>query len=74
MWGKNNITEKVYFVCFEHVTYKKRKNECKALHIGKQKDITRNVYNECFIVSRQKTQKHVYMEKHHRYQNPETHE
>ncbi len=39
---------------FEPVTYKKkRENGCKPLYIGKQKDITRNLYNECFIVSQQ---------------------
>ncbi len=31
---------------FEIVTYKKRENGCKALAIGKEKDITRNMYNE----------------------------
>ncbi len=36
---------------FELVTYKKRENACKPLYIGKQKEITRNVYNECFTVS-----------------------
>ncbi len=38
---------------FEPVTYKKRENGCKPLYIGKQKDIMRNLYNECFIVSQQ---------------------
>ncbi len=32
---------------------KNAKMNAKALHIGKQKDITRNVYNECFIVSQE---------------------
>ncbi len=63
---------------FELVTYKKRENACKALYIGKQKDITRNVYNECFIVSQEpqgkKRKKLLHMEKFHRYQNIETHE
>ncbi len=38
---------------FELFTYKKRENGCKALYIGKQNDITRNVYNEDFIVSQE---------------------
>ncbi len=38
---------------FELVTSKKRENRCKALPIGKEKDITRNVNNECFIVSQE---------------------
>ncbi len=50
----------------------------KALYIGKQKDIMRNVYNECFIVSQKpqgkKTQKLVNMENFLRYQNAETQE
>ncbi len=43
----------IFFCVFELVTYKKRENGCKALYIGKQKDITRNLYNECFIVSQE---------------------
>ncbi len=42
----------------------KRENRYKALYIGKQMDIAKKVYNECFIVqktTRQKTQKLVYM-------------
>ncbi len=35
---------------FEIVTYKKHENRWKALYIGKQKDITRKVYNVCFII------------------------
>ncbi len=31
---------------------KKRENGYKALYIGKQKDIARKVYNECFIVQK----------------------
>ncbi len=50
----NNITEKVYFECFRaYYLEKKRENGCKAVYIGKQKDITRNVYNESFIVSQE---------------------
>ncbi len=51
MKKQNNITKKLSV--FELVTYKKRKNECKAVYIGQQKDITRNVYDECFIVSQE---------------------
>ncbi len=43
----------------------------------KKKDITRNVYNECFIVSPEskgKKRKNSTMEKFLRYQNTETHE
>ncbi len=51
----------------------------------KQKDITRNVYNECLIIfeqknlwftrtTRQKTQKLINMDNFLRYQNAETHE
>ncbi len=47
----NNITEKVYFECFRaYYLEKKRENGYKAVYIGKQKNITRNVYNESFIV------------------------
>ncbi len=57
---------------------KKRKNGCKALYIGKQKDITRNVYNECFIVSQEpqgKKQKNsCNIQKFLTYQIIETHE
>ncbi len=45
--------KKGIFIVFELVTYKKQENACKALYIGKEKDITRNVYNECFIVSQE---------------------
>ncbi len=38
---------------FEIVTYKKHENGWKALYIGKENDITRNVYNECFTVSQE---------------------
>ncbi len=38
---------------FEHVTYKNCENGCKTLCIGKQNDITRIEYNECFIVSQE---------------------
>ncbi len=38
---------------FELVTYKKREKGCKAIYIGKQKNIARNVYNKSFIVSQQ---------------------
>ncbi len=41
------------FSGFELFTYKKRENGWKALYIGIEKDITRKVYNECFIVSQQ---------------------
>ncbi len=47
---KNNITNKGIFCVHELVIYKKCENACKVLYIRKQKDITRNVYNECFIV------------------------
>ncbi len=43
----------------------------------KKKDITKNVCNECFIVtpeSQDKKRKNDYMEKFLRYQNTETHE
>ncbi len=40
---------------FELVTYKKRENRSKAVYIGKEKDITINVYNESFIVSTRTT-------------------
>ncbi len=63
---------------FQLVTYKNCENEWKALYIGKQKDIKRNVYNECFIVLQEpqgkKTENLMYMEKFVRYQNSETHE
>ncbi len=46
--------------------------------LGNKKDFTRNVYNECFIVSQEpqgkKTQKLVYIMKFLTYQNAETHE
>ncbi len=84
---KNRITlQKSYILSvFELVTYKKGEIGCKALAIGKQKDITRNVYNECLIIfeqknlyftrtTRQKAQKLVYIKKFLRYQNAETHE
>ncbi len=38
---------------FELLTYKINENGWKALYIGIQKDITRNVYNECFIDSQE---------------------
>ncbi len=38
---------------FELVTYKKRENAWNPLYIWKQKEITRNVYNEYFIVSQE---------------------
>ncbi len=70
---------------FELVTNKKRDKGCKAVPFGKEKDITRNMYNECLIIfaqknfwftrtTRQKTQKLVYIKKFPRYQNAETHE
>ncbi len=37
---------------FELVTYKKLENSCKALYIGKQKDIARKLNNDCFIVQK----------------------
>ncbi len=53
--------------------------------LGKKKDITRNIYNECLIIfgeknlwftrtTRPKTQKVVYIKKFLRYQNAETYE
>ncbi len=78
---RNRITlrNKYNFCVFELVTNKKkRENECIALYIGKQKNITRNVYNECFIIShepqRKKRKKLVYIEKFLTYQNAEMHE
>ncbi len=57
---------------------KKCENGLKALYIGKQKNITRNVYNECFIISHEpqgkKRKKLVYIEKFLTYQNAEMHE
>ncbi len=51
----NKITLRKRYILsvFELLTFKKRENGLKALYIGIQKDITRNVYNECFIVSQQ---------------------
>ncbi len=76
---RNRITlpKRYILSVFDLVTpQKKRKNGCKALYIGEQKDNTRNVYKEYFIVSQEprtkKTQKLVYMEKFLRYQNAET--
>ncbi len=73
--------QNVYFECFWACYLQKKKNAkklYKTLYIGKQMDIARKVYNECFIVkkkknTRQKSQKLVYMEKFPRYQNAETH-
>ncbi len=43
-----------YILCvFELVSYKKHENGWKAFYIEKQKDITRNVYNESFIISQE---------------------
>ncbi len=39
-------------IVFDLVTYKKRENSCKALYIGKQKDIARKVNNDCFIIQK----------------------
>ncbi len=62
---------------FSLLPTKNEKNGWKALYIGKQKNITRNVYKECFIVSHEpqgkKRKKLVYVEKFDRYQNSETH-
>ncbi len=41
------------FSVFELVTYKKHENGCKAVYIGIHNYITRNVYNESFIVSQE---------------------
>ncbi len=71
IWRNRIILPKRYILSvFDLVTNKKkRKNWCKALYIGEQKDNTRNVYKEYFIVSQEKF---VYMEKFLRYQNAET--
>ncbi len=54
IWRNRITLPKIYILSvFEPVTYKKRENGCKPLYIGKQKDITRNIYNECFIVSQE---------------------
>ncbi len=57
---------------------KNAKMDAKHSILGNKKDITRNVYNECFIVSQEpqgkKRKKLLHMEKFHRYQNIETHE
>ncbi len=51
---RNTITlpKRYILIFFELVTYKKkkRKNACKTVYIRKEKDNTRNVYNESFIV------------------------
>ncbi len=44
--------QKYIFWVFELVTYKKTQNWYKTLYIGKQRDIARKVYNECFIVQK----------------------
>ncbi len=54
LWRNRIILPKRYILSvFEILTYKKRENGWKVLYIGKQKDITRNLYNECFIVSQE---------------------
>ncbi len=47
--NRKTFQKKYILSVFELVTYKKRAKWCKALKIGKQNDITRKVYNECFI-------------------------
>ncbi len=50
MEKQNKITKKIYFdVLLSLLPTKNEKNGWKALYIGIEKDITRNVY-ECFIV------------------------
>ncbi len=51
--SRKTLPKRYILSVFELVTYKKRENGCKALYIGKQKEITRNVYDECFIVSQE---------------------
>ncbi len=62
IWRNRKTLPKRYILSiFELVTNKKKKREyrCKALYIRKQKHITRNVYNEYFIVSQEpRSKKH----------------
>ncbi len=53
MKKQNNITKKVYFVCFLACYIKKKKTRkwMQNSLYEKKEDITRNVYNKCFIVS-----------------------
>ncbi len=54
VWRNRITLPKRYILSvFELVTYKKCKNGCKAFYIRTQKDFTRNVNNECFIVLKQ---------------------
>ncbi len=40
----------IFWVFLRLLPKKKRENWYKALYIGKQRDIARKVYNECFII------------------------
>ncbi len=50
--NRKTLLKRYILSVFELVTCKKHENWCKALYIGKQKDIARKVYNECFIVQK----------------------
>ncbi len=57
--NRKTLLKRYILSVFELITYKKRENWCKALYIGKQKDIARKVYNECFIVQKNHKAKNI---------------
>ncbi len=42
----------IFWVFLSLLPTKKRENRYKALYIGKQRDIAKKMYNECFIVQK----------------------